>query len=246
VDESRILRFTAFYRNALQIAIKSRAQIVRSLNFLTARYLQKGMSTSCEATACQTQEMSKFADIHGSEGDALPQWQQARSRLGVYLRALNLAPPEQHDQIISAVLDHAVARQAELPEAEPLVLVMGGFQEFLEHWFQRSLPSGEPSATSSLVSFLAIDAGQKWPETFLTDEPPVEMRQALQTCIVRAAPDLQVSRMVPQPFENVLDDLNLPTALVQLTRDLPPSVVAKVTALVVSGLALLFGGNRLR
>ncbi len=51
--------------------------------------------------------------------------------------------------------------------------------------------------------------------------------------------------MVPQPFDSPLGDLNLPSALGVLTKDLSPSLVAKVAAFILSGIAFL-SGNRMR
>jgi hypothetical protein len=203
------------------------------------------LKTSSEITASKTDEMSELAKVHGPEGGTLPQWQDARARLENYLRALNPAGPEQNERIISAVLDRATAIHSEVPEAEPLALVMSEFHELLGQWFQQSLPPGDLAAGSGLVSHLAVDARQKWPEAFLSNDPPVELQHALQNCAVQAAPNLRVTRMVPQPFDNLLGDLNLPTALAQLSKDLPPSMVAKLAAFVMSGIALL-SGNRLR
>jgi len=90
-----------------------------------------------------------------------------------------------------------------------------------------------------------IDATQKWPAAFLAEEIPLDFQRALRHCEVNAAPDLKVSRMVPQPFESPLSDINLPTALGELTKNLSPSIVARAIALVVSGLAFL-SGNRMR
>ncbi len=130
-------------------------------------------------------------------------------------------------------------------EKPPTALVMNEMRELSEQWLEKVTPPSERTADRGLVSLFAIDAGEKWPAVFLAEEVPADFRQTLRECEVRAAPDLMVSRMVPQPFESPLGDLSLPGALGQLTKDLSPSLVAKVTAFILSGIAF-FSGNRLR
>ena len=106
--------------------------------------------------------------------------------------------------------------------------------------------AGARGAATGLVSCLAIDGFEKWPAAFLAEQVPADFRRALQKSAVRAAPDLSLSRMVPQPFESPLSDLNLPTALAQLTKDMSPSLVARVIAFIFSGFAIWWSGNRMR
>jgi hypothetical protein len=179
------------------------------------------------------------------ENDVEPEWREARCRVEAYLRALDFSDCEQQQRIISVVLQRAVAKHAQTPGESPTVLAMNEICDLLEQWFQKVMqPPGHASATGFAPLF-AIDATQKWPAAFLADEVPADFRQILRECEVRAAPDLRVSRMVPQPFDSPLGDMNLPGALGQLTKDLSPSLVAKVTAFIVSGIAFL-SGNRLR
>lgn len=188
--------------------------------------------------------MSDLTNIHVPEGSTLPQWHDARARIEAYLRALNLAEPKQRERIAALVLERAAAKFADCPEQSPLVRTMVEFQDLSDRWFQQARASDEATASDDAL-YLAVDGGRKWPGAFLAEDVPVELTQALHACEVRAAPDLRVSRMVPHPFDNLLDDLSLPTALTQLTKDLPPSLVAKVAAVMMSGLALL-SGNRIR
>jgi hypothetical protein len=174
-----------------------------------------------------------------------PEWKEARFRLEAYLRALHLTDQEQHQRIISMVLQRAALKQAHQPGADPTVLAMDKIRELSQHWFESVVQPGERAFVPGLVSWFALDATKKWPGVFLAENVPADFSQNLRECEVRAAPDLKVSRMVPQPFDNPLGDINLPTALGQLTKDLPPSLVTKVAAFVLSGFTL-WSGNRLR
>ena len=185
--------------------------------------------------------MNPFSPSNGIESD----WKEARLRLETYLRALNLTDPEQEGRIIQVVLQQAASKSAENLEENPTVLTMNAMHELLENWFVRIAPPSERTGGQGFVSLFAIEARDKWPAIFLAEEVPTDFKQTLSECEVRAAPDLRVSRMVPQPFESPLGDLNLPSALGQLTKDLSPSLVAKVVAFIVSGLTL-WTGNRMR
>ena len=173
------------------------------------------------------------------------EWNEAHSRVRAYLVALQVADGGQRDRILSAVLQQAAAKQAEHPGESPTVLAMNEFHSLAEAWFAKRLVTPERAAVRGVVSLSAIDAAKKWPSAFLAEDVPLDFQRALRECEVSAAPDLKVSRMVPQPFESSLPDLNLPNALGELTKNLSPSVVTKAVALLMSGVAFLFG-NRMR
>jgi hypothetical protein len=174
-----------------------------------------------------------------------PDWNEARSRVRCYLRALSVADDGQQDRILATVLQRAAAKQAEHPGESPMALAMIELHNLFEDWFAKRLVTPERAAVKGLVSMSAIDAATKWPAVFLAEDVPLDFQRALRESEVSAAPDLEVSRMVPQPFESSLPDINLPNALVELTKNLSPSVLAKAVAFVVSGLTFLFG-NRMR
>jgi hypothetical protein len=173
------------------------------------------------------------------------QWREALPRMETYLHALNVASPERQQRILWSILERAAAKQAQNPKENLTTLATNEVFELAEHWFQEIFPAGERVSAGGLISYLAIDAAQKWPEAFLSEDVPADLRLALTKSEVRAAPDLMVSPMVPQPFDNPLGDINLPTALAQLTKDLSPSFVARAVAFVL-GAFTLWSGNRLR
>jgi len=173
------------------------------------------------------------------------EWKAAHDRLEAYVMALCLTNQEQRERIISTVLRQAALKHAQNPGESPMVLAMNEIHELLDQWFAKIIPSRERVSVTGLISLFAIDATKRWPGAFLADEVPADFQRTLRACEVNAAPGLSVSRMVPQPFETALSDINLPTALGQLTKDLPPSLVTKVIAFVLSGFTI-WSGNRLR
>jgi hypothetical protein len=185
--------------------------------------------------------MNNFSPMKDIESE----WKEARYRLEIYLRTLHLTDPQQQERIIHVVLQRAAGKYAENADQHPTALVMKEMHDLSEQWLAKITQPSERMADRGLVSLFAIDAGEKWPVVFLAEEVPADFKQTLQQCEVRAAPDLRVSRMVPQPFESPLGDMNLPSALGQLTKDLSPSLVAKVAAVILSGIAFL-SGNRMR
>lgn len=173
------------------------------------------------------------------------EWAEAEARVRSYLQALELTDRERQEFIVKAVLQRAAAKREENPGANPTALAMEEIHSVSEQWIQSLLANTERPAARGFISLFAIDAPKKWPEAFLADVVPADFRRALCECEISAAPDLKVTRMVPQPFDNLLGDLNLPNALGELTKNLSPSVVGRAAALVLSTISFLLG-NRMR
>ena len=185
--------------------------------------------------------MNSFCPTSGSEAE----WKEARARLGAYLRALHLANEDQQERIISVVLQQAAVKHAQNLVESPTALAMNEIRDISEQWFAKLSESGERNCTMGFVLLFATDATKKWPAAFLATEIPADCQHALKESWVRAAPDLKFSSMVPQPFENPLQDaLTLPAPLAELAKDKAP-FLAKVFAIVVSWLSI-WPGNRLR
>lgn len=173
------------------------------------------------------------------------EWSDAEWRVRAYLLALGVTRRGQQDRVVATILERARAELADHPGESPVALAMKEIRVLSEEWFARLLPGRERPAAAGLVQLDAVNAAPNWPDVLLAGELPADIRRALSGWEVSAAPDLKVSRMVPQPFESPLSDLNLPTALEELTKNLSPSLVSRALALVLSGLALLVG-NRMR
>jgi hypothetical protein len=183
--------------------------------------------------------MNSFCPTSGSEGE----WKEARARLEAYLQALQLAPPKQEEQIVGAVLQQVAIKHAQQPAESPTTLVMGEIQHALEQWIMKAVGCGEHDSVSGFVSLFATDAAKKWPAAFLDTEIPPDFQQVLRESHVRAAPDLKVSRMVPEPFANPLQDaIALSAPLAELAKNKAP-LMARVFAVSLSWLSIWWGNK---
>jgi len=169
----------------------------------------------------------------------------AASRLRTYLQALQVTNHEQQERIVSAVLQRAEMKQAENPQTTLIALAMNEIGSLSDQWFEKLLSNQERPGVNGLVSLCAVDAADKWPAAFLAEQVPPELYYALRRCDVQAVPGLKVSRMVPQPFENPLQDvINLPSPLGSLSKE-RLSLVAKFSAFVISFFSI-WSGHRMR
>ena len=166
-------------------------------------------------------------------------------RLDAYLRALHLANQEQQEWIISAVLFQAAIKHAQKPDENPTTLVMTEIREVSEKWLAKLIESGERVSAAGFISLFAANFMEKWPAAFLSAEVPVEFQLSLRELWVRAAPDLKFSSMVPQPFDNALQDaITLSAPLAELAKNKTPFLV-RVFTVMVSWLSI-WPGNKLR
>lgn len=172
------------------------------------------------------------------------EWNDAATRVRTYLQALQITNQEQQDRIIAVAMQCAALKQAGSHESL-MTLAMAEIHDLCELWFEKHLAGQERAGITGFVALSAMDATGHWPAVFLADEIPPELQRALQECDVRAVPGLKVSRMVPQPFENPLQEvINLPSPLGQLSKE-RLSLVAKFSAFVISFFSI-WTGHRLR
>lgn len=194
----------------------------------------------------QPSQMNNFRPTSGSESE----WKEARARVAAYLRALHLANEERQEWITSAVLLQAAARHAQKPEENPITLAMTEIRDVSEQWLGKLIESGDRVSAAGFVSLFAADTMEKWPAVFLAADIPADFQIALRELWVRAAPDLQLSRMVPQPFDNALQDaIALSAPLAELAKKKAP-LLARVFTVVVSWISVswisIWPGNKLR
>jgi hypothetical protein len=183
--------------------------------------------------------MNSFCPASGSEGE----WKEARVRLEAYLRALQLAHLEQQERVVVAVLRQAAIIHAQQPAESPTTIVMNKIQEASEQWIARVVGCGEHVSVSGFVSLFATDAAKKWPAAFLDAEIPPDFQDVLRESHVRAAPDLNISRMVPEPFANPLQDaITLSAPLAELAKNKAP-LLARVFAVSLSWLSIWWGNK---
>jgi len=155
--------------------------------------------------------MNTFFPITGSQAD----WNVAYYRLEDYFRALRMVNKVHQSQIILHILEKTAARHARDASQNPAALAMEEARAAMDQWFETVLGHRERIAVAGLISLLAIDAPERWPVAFLSDEIPVEFRSEMQESEVRAGPDLQVSSMVPRPIDvgPLLDPVHFSEAL---------------------------------
>jgi len=185
--------------------------------------------------------MKNFIQKNGSEAE----WNDAYCRLDNYLCALRILNPAQRRRIILRLLERTASRHLENPAHCPMALAMQEVNAVTGQWFEQIFSSRKRASVKGFVALLAVDAPEKWPAAFLAEEIPPDFQRALLECRAHAAPDLQVSSMVPQPFANPLPGgINLPDSLTNLAR----SVTSGATKGAVSLLSVMLSlwGNLLR
>jgi hypothetical protein len=185
---------------------------------------------------------SATAGVATATTEGEPAGREARARLNAYLQALGLADRAHRERISEAVWHEAASKQPQHPAKCPTELAMQTFHELAEQWLEKFLPAVERPAGKSFISLFAMDMFTEWPAVFLADSLPAGFPRDRLECEVRA-PGLRLSSMVPEPFDLPLRDVNLPSALGELTRGLAPSLVAKAVLRMGSAL-YLFSGNR--
>jgi len=155
-------------------------------------------------------------------------WNDAYVRLEDYLRALHLNDGEQRDAIILEMLARATRQREDNPELSPKTLAMQEIRASTERWFEKILSSRDRVAVAGLTALLAVDALDKWPSAFLAETIPADLQHDLAKCNVRPVPDLKVSSMVPEPFDNPLPGaIPLRNALGILARSLKLQMAKK-------------------
>ena len=143
--------------------------------------------------------MTTFFPKTGSETE----WNAAYYRLEDYLRALRVVNKVQQSQIILRCLQAAAVRHALDPDQSPTTLALDEVQAAIDQWCERILQRHERVWVTGRISMLIADAMEKWPTVFLSDETAPDFQRLMRESDVRAGPDLQVSRMVPRPMDEI-------------------------------------------
>jgi hypothetical protein len=178
--------------------------------------------------------MNTFFPTTGSEAD----WNAAYYRLEDYFRALCMVNKVHQSQVILRLLEAAAVRHALDVSQNPTVLAMEEARATMNQWFEAILGRRERIGVGGLISLLAIDAPERWPAAFLSEEIPAECLREMQESGLRAGPDLQVSSMVPRPIDvsPLLDPIHLSDALDKARWSL--AILATLAALVVLSVSL--------
>jgi hypothetical protein len=146
--------------------------------------------------------MDPFLPQTGSIED----WNAAYYRLHDYFRAHSIRHKIHESQIILQLLERAAVKHAQDPTQDPTRLALEEAYAEIENWFRRVLPANDlPShrlSNTGRVSMYIVEATTRWPNVFLSPEPPpADFSAAMQAASVQSGPDLNISSMVPRPLD---------------------------------------------
>jgi hypothetical protein len=136
----------------------------------------------------------------------MDEWNAAYVRVEDYLRAHRIHNRLHQSRLIQQVLERAAHRHEANPALSPTALAADEIEGQMDRWFAemldgRGLPH-ERIAVDGRLALLLCDGPQKWPYTFLDDEPlPAEFEQAMRAGAIQAGPDMAISSMVPRPID---------------------------------------------
>ncbi len=142
----------------------------------------------------------------GPEG---PDWDEAFLRVESYLRAhqieSRLVLNRLAEEIVLAA--HAGLTANPAASADPVASAMREASRRTERWFASVLgdavdPDDERLGTRGRIALVMADVPARWPQHFLAETPPPpELVEAMRAAYLEAGPELELSRMVPRPFD---------------------------------------------
>src|SRR5258708_8775852 len=145
--------------------------------------------------------MSVFNPQTGSEEG----WKAAYSRLEDYLRAHSCISKLHQSQITLEILQAAAAKHAKDPQQDPIRITMAEAYNRLDQWFERILDEQDVPVTRianhGRVLMHMIDAPERWPDVFLSDEVPEEFVYAVHQTSIQSGPDFNISTMLARPLD---------------------------------------------
>lgn len=142
-------------------------------------------------------------------GPVLPvdaKWDEAFLRVESYLRAHRLESRILISRLTTEIVRSARTAAEARPGVAPVELAMEAADRRMSAWFLRvlgeeSLDEPRLGARGRLALVLA-DVPGRWPQYFLSDDPPPEdMVAAMRSAYLDAGPELRFSNMVPRPID---------------------------------------------
>ncbi len=133
-------------------------------------------------------------------------WDEAFLRVESYLRSHRLESRILISRLTTEIIRAAQAEAAARPGLVPVQVAMDVADRRMSAWFMRVLGedvADEPrlGARGRLALVLA-DVPGRWPQYFLSDEPPpADLVAAMRSAYVEAGPQLRFSNMVPRPID---------------------------------------------
>jgi hypothetical protein len=151
-----------------------------------------------------------------------PAWDEAFLRVESYLRAHQIESRLVLNRLALEIVRAArtaAAQPAGMPAAlcDPVALAMREAERRTTAWFTRVLgdavdPDDERLGTRGRIALVMADVPARWPQYFLAETPPPpELVEAMRAAYIEAGPELELTRMVPRPFDfgpiaNVADE----------------------------------------
>lgn len=146
--------------------------------------------------------------------DTLPpagtDWDEAFLRVESYLRAHQIESRLVLNRLAREIISAAFIQYRTLQkpqDTDPVAMAMQLAERRMEAWFARVLgdaadPNDERLGTRGRIALVMADVPARWPQYFLSEaEPPEELVSAMRTAYLEAGPELDLSRMVPRPFD---------------------------------------------
>lgn len=144
----------------------------------------------------------------------LAEWDEAYGKVENYLRACRVSSRMHRARLTATVVQRAIARRAAAPAGTSLsILAIEETRWLIGLWLAGLLPPRPDerpyTQAEGFVALYLSDGPMRWPSAFLSPrEAPPGFLETLRAQLVKAGPDLEVSRMVPRPIDRgLLPDL---------------------------------------
>ena len=140
-------------------------------------------------------------------GRALEEWKSAYAMVEAYLEALRIRNRLLRGQLVTRVLDRAVARAESEPSRSTVAIAGEEMDRLVTEWFAAVLDAPVDSgrvllSTRGRLALLLADMPGTWQDQFLRPGPwPDEFVRAMRESFLRAGPDFQFSQMSPRAID---------------------------------------------
>jgi hypothetical protein len=140
-------------------------------------------------------------------GRSLDEWNAAYVKVESYFHALRVRNKLLLGELVTRVIERAVARAEQEPERAAMQLAAQEMDFLVSEWFAAVLNDSRDAsaaffATRGRLALLLADMPGKWQDQFLKAGPwPDEFIRAMREAYLRAGPDFQFSQMSPRPLD---------------------------------------------
>lgn len=136
------------------------------------------------------------------------EWNSAYEKLESYLRAHEVDSHLHRAHLITMIMRRVDRRwHKQPPPASLATLAVQEANTLLNEWFTKlmDLPDNADcrfTTADGRVALFLCDGPIRWPYAFLEPRQiPADFKTAMQTSLMRAGPELQISSMVPRPID---------------------------------------------